>query len=266
MSRFRNTACLGLVVFSSLALCMVASTACADLTQGKTMPEDSAQYKAALIYHNNFCDQHYTDIDAIYWSTTNSLPPALDTPSWSEVEKNIGEVLETLVSKNTRTTTLPSGIPVMKTTETPETILSKHPKSLYLNVSFSIGHIVAMGIGPETALMIFVYASHNEVRDAQTRKAAVSHQFVGLSKFDLDNQAAIKYHLASDDPSRYGSNSYFYGPLSALTDVICTVLASTSNKMCTSIRDPYKNTVVLMPIPCKTIEAIPSKTPSEVPR
>ena len=209
-----------------------ASPACFAQERPATVNQPSEPHPAFGDFIN-YCNQHYSDIDAVYWNTRSEVPPELVGADWSEVEKRIGKTLERLIARN-------SGIAVVKTADTAEHVLSEHPKSLYLAVVFSYARKDAFSTPlRDNVLAIWTETTRNQPNKDYT--GTIPYKSTSAIDFHLFNTETLTFQ---GRPLVSGNDAFFVGANTALTREGCQVLVYSTDKVCTHPTPHFETTVV----------------------
>ena len=194
-----------------------------------------AGFDAPVVY----CDRQYTDIDTVYWNTRTQIPREAVRADWSEVETDIGQVLDGLIARNSK-------IAVVKTADTAEHVLSEHPKSLYLTVVFSSASKEAFSTPlKEDVLAIWTETTRNAPNKEHT--GTILNKSVSVVHF---MPILTQTEHVRGGPITSRDVSFLAGPDWPLTREGCRVLEYNTDKVCTRATDPVENKIIQQTSPC----------------
>lgn len=178
-----------------------------------------------------YCNQHYSNVDAVFWNTKTVIEPAIVGTEWADVDRGVAGELERLISKN-------STLQVTQTSDTAEQVLAAHPDSLYLSVVFSYASKDKFTTPLDhDALVIWVETTRNEPSGKQGETEPITKRS-RTDLFLLPDNSRFGGHLV-----KFGS-PFFYGPKKLLLLESCSILAYSSTRSCTDPPDPVKNKII----------------------
>jgi hypothetical protein len=197
-----------------------------------------AMGRPAFATYINYCPQHYSGIDTVYWNTKSAVPAAIVGTEWSAVEKDIEKTLQGVIVRHSK-------VSLVKTTESAEQILAAHPKSIYLTVVFSYAPKESFTTPlQDDAFVTWLETTRNETGEDQ--KVAAPFRKVSRSLLLLADRIPPRLgnmFLSSASP-------FFNGTSQLLTTFGCEVLKYSSDNICVAPPDPGKLVVPQTEPPC----------------